>query len=58
MEIINVREDEQVFLEVLKCVSQNPMMKMDLCSGYLNLMKSYVTPHIGKLSPDKFNRVY
>ena len=42
MDIVSIREDEQLFINVLKSVTQNKDVKMDLCSGYLNLMSSYV----------------
>jgi hypothetical protein len=42
LNLINSREDEEIFTQILSHVSENEGIKMDFCSGYLNPMPSYI----------------
>ena len=42
MNVVNIREDEELFASGLKYITSNPNSKIDFCTGYMNIMKSYL----------------
>ena len=42
MNLINIREDENLFQSMLEYITQRSDAKLDFCTGYLNIMPSYL----------------
>ncbi|CAI2359828.1 unnamed protein product [Moneuplotes crassus] len=42
--MVNIREDEELFVQILEHLTKKEGAKIDFCSGYLNIMDSYLNP--------------
>ena len=52
MNLINYREDENVFKELLKAVISDPNAKLRMATGYFNLQKEFTQEVLKASEPD------